>query len=176
MANVDLSRVPEFYHGYINLVAENDLQQAFQHHQATVLSALKNIPAEKWDYRYAGGKWSIKEVVQHMIDAERIFCYRALRFARKDETPLPGFEENDYAKVAKADRRTKEDLLEELSTVQKSSALLFASFDEEQLNESGISNGKSIYVKAIGYIVIGHALHHKNILLERYLNEKAIPA
>jgi uncharacterized damage-inducible protein DinB len=176
MANVDLSRVPEFYHRYINFVAEKDLGKAFQEHQTDFISTLKEIPTEKWDFRYAEGKWSIKELIQHIIDSERIFCYRALCIARKDKTSFPGFEEDDYAAASKAEKRTKEDLIEELSTVQRSSAQLFTSFDEEMLNESGISNGKSIYVKAIGYIIVGHTLHHKSILLERYLNRKSTTA
>lgn len=176
MTNVDLSRVPEFYHGYINYVAESDLKKAFQKHQADLISTLSQIDSTQWNFRYAPGKWSVKEVVQHVIDAERIFCYRALCIARKEKSSLPGFDENTYANASKADNRTKEDLLEELSIVQKSSAQLFNSFDEEQLNESGIANGKSIYVKAIGYILIGHALHHQKIILEKYLHEKAKPA
>jgi uncharacterized damage-inducible protein DinB len=175
MANVDLSRVPEYYYKYINLVNENDLDQAFQKHQTDLIATLPEVPADKWDYSYAEGKWTIKEVVQHIIDGERIFCYRALCFARKDKTSLPGFDENTYAAASKANKRTKEYLIEELQTAQKSSAQLFHSFDEEQLNESGVANGKSVYVKGIGYIIVGHALHHKNILLERYLQEKTIP-
>ena len=169
MANVDLSRVPSFYHGYIQQVQEDRLSDALQSHQQILLNELKQIPEERWDHRYAEGKWSIKEVVQHIIDAERIFCYRALRFARKDSVELPGFDENLFAANSKSERRTKQDLLEELATVQKSSALLFASFDEEQLQASGVANGKSIYVKAIGFIVVGHGLHHLNVVRERYL-------
>jgi uncharacterized damage-inducible protein DinB len=174
MANVDLSRVPESFHGYINCVKENDLSKAFQNHQTDFISFLKDLPVENWNYRYAEGKWSIKELVQHVTDAERIFCYRALCIARKEKASLPGFQEDDYANASKADKRTKEDLINELSVVQKSSAQLFASFDEEMLEESGISNGKSIYVKAIGNIIVGHTLHHKNILQERYLQQKTI--
>lgn len=175
MQNVDLSRVPEFFHTYIKHVSENDLAKAFQTHQVEFISFLNGIPAENWDYRYAEGKWSIAEVVQHVIDAERIFCYRALCIARKDKTSFPGFEEDEYAKASKADRRTKSDLIDELAVVQKSSARLFASFDEEMLEESGTSNGRSIYVRAIGNIIIGHTLHHKKMLSERYLQEKTIP-
>ncbi len=176
MTHVDLSRVFEYYHGYINRVSENNLTKAFQKHQTELLSALDEIPEEKWDYRYAEGKWSIKEVVQHILDAERIFGYRALCFARKDKTPLPGFDENLYAETSRADQRSKQSLLEELEAVQKSSAQLFASFDEEQLEQNGIANGKPAYVKAIGFILIGHALHHKHIIQERYLQEKTTQA
>ena len=169
MPNVDLSRVPAFYHKYISLVKENELSPALQKHQKEILIELEKIPSEKWDYRYEEGKWSIKEMVQHMIDAERIFCFRALNFARRDKNELPGFDENKFAEVSKAGRRAKQDLIEELEIVQKSSAVLFASFDDEQLDQSGIANGKSIYVKGLGFIIVGHTLHHRNILLERYI-------
>ena len=175
MPQVDLSRVPVFYHNYILQVMEEDLSDAMQKHQLNLVSVLKNIPDEKWDYRYAEGKWSIKELVQHIIDSERIFCYRALNFARKDSNELPGFDENEFAAVSKADKRSKQDLLEELITVQRSSLQLFASFDEEQLDQSGKANGNSIYVKGIGFIIVGHAIHHSNVLMERYLQKK-IPA
>jgi len=169
MTNVDLSRVPEFYHGYINLVINEDMQTAFQKHQTELVSFLKDIPKKKWNHRYAEDKWTVKEVVQHIIDAERVFAYRALCFARKDATPLPSFDENAYAANSKAENRTKKDLLKELKTVQQSSAQMFGSFDEEQLQQPGTASGKPTYVKGIAYILLGHALHHKNIIEERYL-------
>jgi uncharacterized damage-inducible protein DinB len=172
MSNVDFSRVPEFYHGYITLAMKDDLPKAFEKHQTELIFFLKDIPKKKWDYRYAEGKWSIREVVQHIIDAERVFAYRALCFARKDPMPLPPFDENIFAANSKADNRSKKDLLKELKIVQQSSAQLFNSFDEEQLDQPGTSSGKSTYVKGIAYIVLGHALHHKKILEERYLNQK----
>jgi uncharacterized damage-inducible protein DinB len=168
MANIDLSQVPTFYHGYIQHVPEGKLNELFKNHQIELLSFLKEIPENRWDHRYAEGKWSIREMVQHIIDAERIFAYRALRFARKDSTPLPGFEENAFAASSKADRRSSKDLMDELVTVQKSSAQLFGSFDDEQLDQSGVANNNEVSVRAIGYILIGHALHHMSILKERY--------
>src|SRR5690242_17081369 len=169
MPNVDLSRVPEYYHRYINLAIGDDLQTAFEKHQTELVSFLKDIPKKKWNYRYAEGKWSIKEVVQHIIDAERVFAYRALCFARKDQTPLPSFDENLFAANSKADDRTKKDLLKELESVQRSSAQLFQSFDNEQLEQPGVASGKPVYVKGVAYILLGHTLHHKNILEEKYL-------
>ena len=169
MSHVDLSRVFEYYHKYINLAINDDLKTALEKHQIELSSFLKDIPKKKWNYRYAEGKWSIKEVVQHIIDAERIFTYRALCFARKDQTPLPSFDENTFAANSKADDRSKKDLLKELKIVQSSSAQMFDSFDDEQLNQSGIASEKPTYVKGIAYIVFGHALHHKDILEERYL-------
>ena len=165
---VDLSRVPPFYHRYIQLVEEQDLNEAYRQHQLQSVGVLRALPEERWGYRYAEGKWSIRELVQHLIDAERIFCYRALRFARHDKTELPGFEEDDYVAASAADARTKNSLLEELSTVQRSSAQLFASFNEKQLNEDGTANGSSIYVLGIGFIIVGHVRHHLSILKERY--------
>lgn len=169
MANVDLSRVPEYYHRYINLAIDDDLKTATEKHQTSLISFLKEIPKKKWDHRYAEGKWSVKEVVQHIIDAERVFAYRALCFARKDHTPLPGFDENIFAANSKADQRTKKELLKELRAVQQSSAHLLNSFDDEQLEQPGMASGKPTYVKGIAYILFGHALHHKKILQERYL-------
>lgn len=169
MPKPDLNRVPSYYHNYINQVRFDDLFKAFEHHQHSLIDLLQSIPAEKWDYRYAEDKWSIKELVQHIIDAERIFSYRALTFARKDPNELPGFDENSYAEVSKAGRRTKDQLINEVEAVQRSSSALFQSFDDEQLEASGVANGNSVYVLGIGYIIIGHTLHHMNILQERYL-------
>jgi uncharacterized damage-inducible protein DinB len=165
----DLSKAPSFFHGYINHVPENDLMEAFQNHSSAFTHLIEMIPVDKRDYRYAEGKWTIKEVLQHIIDAERIFAYRALRFARKDPTFLPGFDENAFADNAKADKRNWDNLVEEFKAVRLSSKYLFASFDEDQLNAAGNSNNNSIYVLAIGYILIGHATHHARILKERYL-------
>jgi hypothetical protein len=170
MPHVDLARVPEYYHRYISHVINEELNTAFKDHLTDLSSLLQSIPENKWTYRYAEGKWSVKELVQHIIDAERIFAYRALCFARKDETPLPGFDENSYADNSGADKRSSSELMEELRTVQRSTAQMFASFDGEQLDHTGSANGKSVYVKAIGYILIGHSLHHKKILQERYLS------
>ena len=169
MSNVDLSRVPEYYHKYINLAIGDDLKTALQNHQTGLVSLLENVPEEKWDYRYAEGKWSIKEVVQHIIDGERVFSYRALCFSRKDKTALPGFDENLFTENANADSRTKQELIDELKTVQKSSAQMFNSFNEEQLEQHGVASGQPTYVQGIAYILVGHALHHKKILEERYL-------
>jgi DinB superfamily len=165
----DLNRVPEFYHNYINQVPEDDLATSFKNQSPLFIDFVKNIPANKIDYAYAEGKWTIKEVFQHIIDAERIFCYRALRFARKDPTPLPSFDENLFAQNAKADKRNWNDLIEEFKTVRKATESLFSSFDEEQLNANGISNNHPNYVLAFGFILIGHSIHHIKVIKERYL-------
>jgi len=169
MSRPDLNRAPEFYHNYISQVPENDLMTAFKNQTPVFVNFLNSIPADKINYAYAAGKWTIKEVLQHAIDAERIFCYRALRFARNDSTPLPGFDENLFAENAKTDKRNWNDLVEEFKTVRKATEWLYSSFDEEQLNASGVSNNHSNYVLAFGYISIGHSLHHMKIIKERYL-------
>lgn len=166
----DLSRVPEFYHNYINQVPEDDIMKAFQKGSPSFIQFFENIPISKREYRYAEGKWSIKEVLQHIVDAERVFDYRALCFARKDPAPLPGFDENIFAANAKADKRSWSDLMEEFKAVRKGSEILFSSFDEEQLNTSGIANNHSNYVLAFGYVLVGHSLHHMKVLKERYLD------
>jgi hypothetical protein len=169
MARPDLTRVPVFYHNYISQVPEDDLMLALKHGTNTFIRFIESIPADKYDYSYAPGKWSVKELLQHVIDAERVFAYRALRFARKDSTPLPGFDENLFAQNAKADQRDWNELVNEFKAVRKSSECLFKSFDAEQLEAGGISNNNPIYVLAIGYILVGHSLHHKRIIQERYL-------
>ena len=169
MPRPDLSRVPEFYHGYISKAKENDLNSALKNTTNELLSLLRSIPPDKHDYRYAEGKWTIKEVVQHLMDAERVFTYRALRFARKDDTPLPGFDENLFAQTAKANKRNWNDMVEEFIALRRSSEAMFASFDNEQLEAEGNASEKSISVLAIGYIVAGHVNHHCQVIKERYL-------
>ena len=169
MPHPDLKKVPEFYHGYISQVKESDLMEAFKKGTVSFIQFFESIPESKHNYRYADGKWTMKEVLQHIIDGERVFAYRALRFARKDPTPLPGFDENIFAANAKADKRNWNDLMEEFKTVRKSSEQLFTSFDEEQLNAIGTASNHSNYVLGFGYIIIGHSLHHMNVVKERYL-------
>jgi uncharacterized damage-inducible protein DinB len=130
---------------------------------------VQNIPMDKFDYRYAEGKWTIKDIIQHLIDAEHIFAYRALRISRNDKTPLPGFEENDYVDNANANDRSIQDLLTEFSAVRQSTLLLFKSFSEEQLKRMGIASNAAVSVRAIGFIIIGHQKHHQKVFQERYL-------
>lgn len=170
-----MAQVPQFYHSYINLVQGDDLNKLLPETGKTVSDFLASVPEETWTFRYAEGKWSIKELVQHLIDSERIFAYRALCIARGENASLPGFDENTYAASSKAEARTKESLLQELEVVQQATALLFKSFDEEQLERYGTANNKRIQVRAIGFITVGHKLHHKNVLQERYLQHASHP-
>lgn len=169
MPRPDLKRIPEFYHGYINKVKEDDLMAGLKSSTKGLFELLNSIPPGKYDHRYADNKWTIKEVVQHMLDGERVFTYRALRFARKDDTPLPGFDENLFAQTAKADKRNWSDIVDEFASLRKATEAMFASFDNEQLESSGVASENSTYVLGIGYIVAGHVNHHCQIIKERYL-------
>jgi len=134
-----------------------------------LLQLVKDLPEEKQLYSYAEGKWTIKELIQHIIDSERVFVYRALRFARKDETHLSGFEQDDYVANDDSNNRVFEDLINEFVFVRKSTILMFKSFDDEILKTYGTASGYSQSVRALGYIIAGHQLHHTNIIKERYL-------
>ena len=169
MAKPELSTVPEYYHKYINQVEQEDFNDALKQTTKDGIDFFKSIPKKKWTYRYAEGKWDLKEMLQHIIDAERVFCYRALRFARKDATELSSFDENTFAAASKADKRTKKDLLKEFEAVRRSTELMFASFDNEQLDSFGTANKNRISVRAIGFIVAGHVNHHMKVVKEKYL-------
>lgn len=170
MPKPDLTKIPEYYHGYISQVKEDDLPSAFRMQETVIKEFLAAIPQEKYEYQYEPGKWTLKEMLQHLIDAERVFGYRALCFARNDSAPLPGFNENEYVNESLANKREWNDLVNELLTVRKSNELLFNSFNEEQMNRSGIANNSSNYVLGWGYISIGHVAHHMQVMKQRYLS------
>jgi hypothetical protein len=158
-----------FYQNYVNLVEAADLQSAFSQYNQPIKSFFNQLPEAKGNFAYADGKWTVKEVLQHVIDTERIFAYRALCIARKDKTAFPGFDENQYALHSNANGRTLTDLQIEFSAVRHTTNLLFQSFFEEQLAEAGTASNHTITVNALGFIILGHLLHHKNILEQRYL-------
>ncbi len=159
---------PSYFDRYINLITEADLSVAFANQNSIISTFLNNISEEKSDYAYAEGKWTIKEVVQHMIDAERVFCYRALCIARKETISLPGFDENVYAANSNANNRHWQSLVEELIAVRKSTELLFSSFNENTLSYIGSANNNTISVASLGFIILGHFYHHKKVIEERY--------
>lgn len=154
---------------YIAAVKEDDLIVGLEKGFGQMVSFMEQIPADKLEYRYAENKWTIKDILLHLIDAERIFAYRALRIGRGDKTPLAGFEENDYVPNALANNRTLESLLIEFQFVRNSTLCLFKSFSEEQLAYLGTASENTISVRAIGFIISGHQNHHFKIIEERYL-------
>ncbi len=169
MARPNPQDASQFYHNYINLTKGDSINQVMYDFAAPLKEFYNSIPEEKASYAYAPEKWTIKELLQHVIDAERIFAYRAICFARKDATPLPGFDENSYAANSNANSRTLQSLKEEFNAIRNSTDLMLNSFNDDQLNTKGTSSNKSITVNAIAFIIYGHLLHHKKILEERYL-------
>ena len=154
---------------YIKAAGEVDLIEELEICLHDFIRFVQNIPMDKFDYRYAEGKWTIKEIIQHIIDTERIFAYRALRISRNDSTPLPGFDENIFAQNTAGNARSLQDLLTELSAVRHSNLLLFKSFSEDQLKRVGIASENPISVRAIGFMLIGHQKQHQKVFEERYL-------
>lgn len=167
----DFNTLPPFYKNYVMQVHAMDLLEALQSSGTQTAALVTSIPEEMGEYRYTPEKWSIKELICHMMDAERIFCYRALRFSRSDATPLAGFEENDYAPQANAHSRTLHQLATEMKNLRVSTIDLFASFTPVMLKRTGTANGNLISVINLGYIVAGHETHHRNVLTERYLKK-----
>ena len=168
-ARPDSAEYPHFYAGYVASVPDEDVLTALRDGGREMISAITAIPESKGGFRYADGKWSVRELLGHVIDAERIFTYRALRLGRGDSTPLPGFEENSYAVTAKSDARTIADLSREFDAVRAASVLLFESFPDEAWARRGTVNGGEVSVRALAFITTGHAMHHVKILRERYL-------
>jgi len=155
---------------YINLVdPAYSLAEELEISVHNFIHFVREIPMDKYDYRYAEGKWTIKDIIQHIIDSERIFAYRALRFARADETSLPGFEENMYADNAHGTERSINELLTEMSAVRHANIMMFKSFTEGDFLRKGTASDYTISVRAFGFLIIGHQNHHMKIFKERYL-------
>ncbi|HEX7977632.1 MAG TPA: DinB family protein [Gemmatimonadaceae bacterium] len=162
------SEYAPFYQGYVASVPEGDVVTLLRQSGRELLDAVAAIPEDRGGFRYADGKWSIREVIGHLIDAERIFTYRALRIARGDTTPLAAFDENEYVKTADSDARTLSNLARELGALRESSVQLFESLPDDAWGRFGVASGKDISVRALAYITAGHAMHHLRILRERY--------
>lgn len=158
-----------FFETYISLSKHMNMSVDFISNMNNSVAFFQSIPKDKLDYRYQPQKWSVKDILLHIIDCERIFQYRALRISRNDKTPLPGFEEDDYAIYANASNRSLESLLGEYKAVRSSTISLFETFTQEQLLLIGNASGKDVSVRAIGFIILGHELHHIKIIKERYL-------
>lgn len=169
---LNLETIPHFYKSYIKQIEETDLIQALRISGHRCLELVHTISEDKADYRYADGKWTIRELLCHMIDAERIFTYRALRFARNDKTPLAGFEENLYAPEANASGRSLAKIAAEMAHLRSATIDLFEGFTPEMLNRKGLANNNELSVVALGFIIAGHETHHCNVLKERYLSAK----
>lgn len=159
-----------FYHKYVSRVETKDPLSELEKDRKELLKFFATLKRKQLKYRYAPGKWNIKEILCHMIDSERIFTYRALRFARNDKTELAGFEEKHYVAQSHAEKRKLKSLLSEYRAVREASIQLFSNFNEEEFMRSGIANGYTMSVRAMLYVILGHQRHHLNVIWERYLN------
>jgi hypothetical protein len=159
---------PEFS-SYIALVPEGDIIQTLERQIEDSLSLFRSISSDKANFRYAPDKWSVKQLLGHLIDSERIFSYRALRFARNDQTPLPGYEQNDYVRYADFDSRNLGEMTEEFATVRRATIQLFRPLNETEWMRRGKANENEVSVRALAYITAGHELHHIEVLRTRYL-------
>lgn len=158
-----------FYAGYVAKALEGDVLQTLTRLKDSTYLFFSSVPPEKENYAYAEGKWTVKQLLNHMIDAERIFAYRILCFLRGDETALPGFDENVYVENTNLNSRKLEDLAAEFKAVRGANLYLFNSVTPAQSLFKGTASGKQVSVRALLYITAGHELHHIDILKERYL-------
>ncbi len=157
-----------YFQGYLSLV-EKPLLQGLKDGKTTTQIYFEALPMTMHEYRYADGKWTPKEILLHLVDTERMFCYRALSFARTEDADSPGFDENEFARNSFANLRSMENIIKEFSAVRLATIELFSSFSDEVLMRKGKANGSVLSVRAAGFLICGHEKHHKNIIAERYL-------
>jgi uncharacterized damage-inducible protein DinB len=158
-----------FHSGYVELVPDGDVLGLLERQGKETIALLRSLGEQKSGHRYAAGKWSVREVLGHVIDAERVFSYRALTFARGDDTALPGFNENEWAATSNADSRTLASLIDEFAALRAATIALFRSFGDSELERHGTASGQGMTVRGLLYVTTGHERHHVKILRERYL-------
>ncbi|MFT4971729.1 MAG: hypothetical protein ACI9XO_000459 [Paraglaciecola sp.] len=169
MRRPEKSEYNPYYDTYIKLIPTDDILNQLTSTRETTTAYLKSIPTEKWDFRYAPGKWSLKESWIHVLDTERIFACRALRISRGDMTALAGFDQNEYVPFYNAENRSEESIIEEYETVRASTINLLKNLDAEALKRIGTASDSPVSVRALAFMIGGHELHHLNITEERYL-------
>jgi hypothetical protein len=173
IAAPDHSDYAPYWGRYISLVDGKDVIRALEQQGPETVAMLSGLTEQQGAYRYAPEKWSLKEVLGHITDSERVFAYRTLRIARNDPTPLPGFEQDDYVHAAMFGSRALPALLDEFAAVRQASLLLFRSLDADAWMRRGVADHKDVSVRALAYIIAGHELHHRKIIQEKYLNAAA---
>jgi len=166
----DASEYAEYYGRYIKLVPEGNILNILETQIDETLQLVENLNDHQANFRYGDGKWSIKEMVGHISDTERVFSFRGLCFGRNDKTPLPSFEQNGYVENGDFDSRSLLDLTDEFRAIRKATLVLFKSFAESVWMRRGTASGFEFTVRAVAYIISGHELHHRYILKERYLD------
>lgn len=168
IAKPHASEYAPYYSRYLDMVPDGDILGTLHRQIAGTLADLRKISEADSLRRYGAGKWSVREVLGHMIDTERIFACRALRFARNDSTPLPGFEQDDYISAAQFDRLPWAHLLEEFEALRRSNVLMFRGLGEEAWGRQGVASENPMSVRAAAYVIAGHELHHMRVLHEKY--------
>ncbi|MBD1397838.1 DinB family protein [Pontibacter sp. JH31] len=163
------SEYDEFFNSYIGNANTDDLLTALAASEEYIVNLMLSLKEQQLKHRYQPGKWSIKEILMHLADTERIFAYRALCFARNDKTELPGFDENAYAEESKSDARPITSILAEYAAARQATIELFKGFEDEMLDRKGTASGRSVSVRALGFAILGHEIHHLNIIKQRYL-------
>ena len=158
-----------YYANYITMSGDDGIIEGLTTNLKATNSLIESISENRLNFRYAEGKWTIKEIIIHLIDSERIFTYRALRFARMDLTDLPGYDQDEYVDSSQVNKRTKQSLITEYRAVRNATITLFESFNDEMLMKIGTANNSPMSSRALGFIIIGHERHHTNIINERYL-------
>ena len=158
-----------YYNTYVSLIEGNEVLPVLDAQSAELRAAVAGMAEEKGTYTYESGKWTIKELLSHIIDGERIFAYRILRISRGDETPIEGFEQDDYIATSNANNRSFDDMLDEFELNRRSNILMVKNIGDEGSKRIGTASGNPISVRAMTYIMAGHVTHHLRILKERYL-------
>jgi uncharacterized damage-inducible protein DinB len=169
MKRPEANEYNSYFKRYIDLVKHDNVLKALKDQVMDIQALVSGIPEDKEEYAYAEGKWTIKEVLGHIIDTERIMSYRALRFARKDKTALNGFDENLFVANAKFNKQSLYNLAHEFAIVREANLALWKQFEEEELNQVGIANKNEMSVRAILFMIAGHTTHHMNVIRVNYL-------
>jgi hypothetical protein len=168
-SDIDKSELHSYFRNYVNLVPEFDILEALEYSSNHLLNLIKQLDESQLTFRYEEDKWSIKEILVHIMDTERVFNYRALRFARQDNSPLIGYDHDKYVLPSEADNREIEGIINEYKAQRQSTQLFFESMSSEMLSQQGVANDVNLSVRGIGYIISGHELHHLKVIQERYL-------
>jgi DinB superfamily len=169
IARPQASEYASYYEGYVSKVPDGDVVGTLGKQLDETIALIKSIPEARGEFSYAEGKWSIKQLIGHVIDSERVFTYRALRFGRGDVTPLSGFEQDDFIRGADFNKRTLSDLADEYEHVRKATISLFASLEEKAWDRRGVANDDEVSVRGLAFITAGHERHHVEILKAKYL-------
>jgi len=175
MTKPSIESVPAVYHRYIQLVDSNTITEALKEDFEAVKSAFKKMNADQLNFAYQDDKWTLKQVLLHLMDTERIMSYRALRFGRGDRLELNGFDQDLYAQSTGLSARSKKSMLDEFDLIRRSTRMLFAGMNADELRREGIANGYMMSAENIGFVIVGHALHHLEVIKSQYLNSEKYP-